>query len=72
MLATHGFAELLTKEPLVHLVENAEVMIDQLHQLALQDFVDGQENNRWQASHADTWTARASSMRQALADRLNS
>lgn len=72
MLATHGFAELLTKEPLVHLVENAEVMIDQLHQLALQGFVDGQENNRWQASHADTWTARASSMRQALADRLNS
>lgn len=70
MFATHGFAELLTKEPLVHLVNDAAGLVEQVQALALKGFVDGVETMRWQASHAETWEARASDMHEQLLRRL--
>lgn len=69
MFATHGFAELLTREPLVHLVAGSADLIQQVSALASKGFVDGHEAARWNASRVETWEARAESMRQALAER---
>lgn len=66
MYTTDGFAELLTKQPLVHLVKDAADFIAQVEQLAKKGFSDGHENARWQASQHETWCARAAAMIEAL------
>ncbi|HMP15905.1 MAG TPA: glycosyltransferase [Gemmatales bacterium] len=70
MFSTTGFAELLSKEPLVHIVQNAQEFITQFHQLAQQGFRDGHEMDRWQASRKETWEQRASDMIAAIRDRM--
>lgn len=70
MYATHGFAELLTKEPLVHLVQSAEDFANQVNKLAAQSMSDGVETARWQASQHETWEARAQAMQTELTSRL--
>lgn len=72
MYTTDGFAELLTKQPLVHLVKDAADFIDQVEQLAKQGFSDGHETARWLASHNETWEARAHAMIEALRQRRGS
>jgi hypothetical protein len=70
MFATHGFAELLHKEPLVHLVGSASEFVDRIKQLRQSRWSDGVETARWQASHNETWEARALAMRAELACRI--
>ncbi|MBL8824159.1 MAG: glycosyltransferase [Planctomycetia bacterium] len=70
MFATDGFAELLTKEPLVRVIQNADDFVHRVLQLQKQQFQDGLEADRWKASQHETWEMRASQMRQALEQRL--
>jgi len=71
MYATHGFAELLTREPLVHLVTDAEDFVKQVQTLASRQFVDGIETDRWKASQNETWEVRAEDMLNALRLRMS-
>ncbi|MFT3879129.1 MAG: hypothetical protein QM703_05640 [Gemmatales bacterium] len=71
MYATDGFAELLAKEPLVHLVFDVGSFVHQVNTLAEKRFVDGVENDRWKASHNETWEARASAMRVEIQKRVS-
>jgi glycosyltransferase involved in cell wall biosynthesis len=66
IVATTGFAELLEKEPLLHLASNAQEMIGHLRSLHAQNFRDGYEELRWKTSLGQTWEARASLMISAL------
>lgn len=70
MFATDGFAELLTKEPLVRVIQHADDFVQCVLQLEKQQFQDGLETDRWKASQQETWETRASQMRQALEQRL--
>lgn len=70
MLATRGFAELLEKEPLLQLVDDAKEMTTALEALRAINFVDGHETLRWRESYRSTWQIRADTMRTALASRL--
>lgn len=70
MYATRGFAELLTKEPFVHLVNDADSFADRVRSIAKHGFVDGVEMDRWKASRKETWEARASAMREELILRI--
>ncbi len=69
MLSTRGVEELLSKEPLLTLVNNAEELAGELRKLQAHPG-DGQEAIRCQASRSETWEARASSMQSALQERL--
>jgi glycosyltransferase involved in cell wall biosynthesis len=71
MYATDGFAELLTKEPLVHLVFDVESFVNQVKVLAEKGFVDGVEMDRWNASHNETWEARATAMVRDIKARIS-
>lgn len=66
MLATRGFAELLTMPPLLELVDTAEAIAVAIKRLAANAFRDGQEAARWQASRSGTWEARVEAMLSAL------
>src|SRR5262249_44423857 len=68
MAATRGFAELLEKQPLVHLVDSANELVDWIKPLEKANFSDGLERQRWEASKQETWEARARAMRGQLAD----
>ncbi len=70
MLATHGFAELLQKEPLLRLVADATEMLSALECLRGSGFSDGHEALRWRESYCNTWQVRAQAMQTALASRL--
>ena len=70
MLATRGFAELLSKEPFVRLLDTAEQFAEALEELREHDFRDGHEMGRWVASQQETWEARATRMRRALDEQL--
>jgi glycosyltransferase involved in cell wall biosynthesis len=59
ILSSRGFHELLSKEPLVKLVDTAEELLGALDQLRDQGFQDGFEELRWMASHHGTWLVRA-------------
>ncbi len=59
MVATCGFAELLEKLPLLRLVQDASQMVEELQELRRNDFQDGYEEMRWQASREGTWEERA-------------
>ncbi len=71
MIATHGFAELLDKEPLLRLVNSSEQMLAALDELRANAFRDGQEELRWQTSQSETWEARAAAMMNALATQVS-
>ncbi len=68
MLATRGFEELLHKEPLLQLVNDAEHLAHELERLRSKRFQDGFEELRWMTSKNETWSSRALSMRQALSE----
>lgn len=66
MVATRGFAELMEKPPLLRLVDTPDEMAAELHSLASQNFADGLETARWNASQVGSWEERARTMRHAL------
>jgi glycosyltransferase involved in cell wall biosynthesis len=70
MFGTRGFAELFTKEPLVHLIDDPGQFVAQFTDLRQRGFRDGVEARRWEASQCETWEARAAGMRQELARRI--
>ncbi len=59
MLATRGFHELLSKEPLLWLVDSGEEAATALTALRRTGFRDGVEEIRWRASREGTWQVRA-------------
>jgi len=59
MLATRGFHELLSKEPLLRLVDNGEEVAAAIEPLRRANFKDGVEEARWRASREGTWQVRA-------------
>ncbi len=69
ILATRGFEELLHKEPLLHLVEDAPRAASVITDLEAADFDDGFAPQRWLASQKATWEERASTMVNALEQR---
>ena len=66
MLATRGFEELLHKEPLLKLVDQADEVTSALAELRSNDFRDGLENLRWEASQQETWENRAFTLKKAF------
>lgn len=70
MISTKGFAELLHKEPLLRLINNADEGIQALHELFKIQFNDGQISRRWLASKEGTWKVRAATVREALTARF--
>jgi glycosyltransferase involved in cell wall biosynthesis len=62
MIGTRGFAELTEKEPLIELADSADDWFAALLRLKNQDFCDGYERARWQASQSATWDCRAQTM----------
>lgn len=69
MIATRGFEELTRKEPLLKLVDTAYEACIELTQLLACNFDDGLTGLRWRASLEGTWETRATTMRNALAER---
>jgi hypothetical protein len=59
MLATRGFHELLSKEPLLWLVDSGEEVATAIAALRRTGFRDGVEEIRWRASREGTWQVRA-------------
>jgi hypothetical protein len=59
ILATRGHDELLTKEPLLKLVDTAPEIAQELGRLRDLNFCDGYEGLRWQVSRNETWHSRA-------------
>ena len=70
MIATRGFEELLHKRPLLELFDTADEAVAALEALHAQGFNDGYFSLRWKASRSGTWTARAETMQDALAERV--
>ncbi len=66
MIATRGFEELLQKEPLLRLVNNADEAAKALADLHDMGFDDGLAGLRWEASKDGTWQARAAFMQGEL------
>jgi len=59
ILATRAHYELLTKEPLLKLVDSASDLVAEIERLRASAFQDGLERLRWQASQEGTWGVRA-------------
>jgi glycosyltransferase involved in cell wall biosynthesis len=59
ILSSRGFHELLTKEPLLQLVDDGEEIASAVEGLRNKGFRDGVEELRWRASQEGTWVARA-------------
>ncbi len=72
MIATRGFEELLHKTPLLELVDTSVEAVEALERLRTANFNDGLQSQRWKASLAGTWQARARTMQRALAERVRS
>jgi glycosyltransferase involved in cell wall biosynthesis len=66
MVATDGFAELLSKEPLLRIVRSPRELVAALEDLRAQGFRDGWEEQRWRASREATWECRAGLIAKAL------
>jgi hypothetical protein len=62
ILATRGHDELLTKEPLLKLVNTAPEIAQELGRLRELNFCDGYEGLRWQVSRNETWQSRAGAL----------
>lgn len=67
MISTRGFEELLHKEPLLKLVDNADELVDALTRLRSSGFQDGLGRMRWEASRRETWDVRAREMVERIA-----
>lgn len=59
ILASRAHLELLTKEPLLKLVDTGDDVALEIERLRTTDFRDGFEELRWKASHEGTWLTRA-------------
>ncbi|MBV9769501.1 MAG: hypothetical protein JOZ32_08020 [Bryobacterales bacterium] len=72
IIATRGFHELLSKEPLLKLVNNGEEIANALDALRCTNFRDGVEELRWRESQTGTWSVRARDLLNAAtkSDRL--
>ncbi len=70
MIATRGLEELSRKTPLLTLFDTAEEGLQALETLRMQNFNDGLQHARWQASQQGTWHFRAQTVQQALAARV--
>ncbi len=68
ILATRGFHELLSKEPLLKLVDTGEEIATAVEDLRRNGFRDGFEEMRWQASKEGTWRVRARDLIAAAAN----
>ncbi len=68
ILATRGFHELLSKEPLLKLIDTGEELAGAIETLRANGFKDGFEEERWIASQTGTWRQRAKDLIRA-ADR---
>jgi glycosyltransferase involved in cell wall biosynthesis len=66
ILATRGVDELLSKEPLLKLVDGAPEVAAELERLRVNHFRDGYEDARWEASYEGTWETRARAMVSAM------
>jgi glycosyltransferase involved in cell wall biosynthesis len=65
ILATPAVDELLTKEPLLKLVDSGAAVAEELKRLRENHFQDGFEDIRCEASHDSTWETRARVMLNA-------
>jgi len=59
ILSTRGFHELLTKEPLLRLIDRGAEIAAAVDELRSRGFCDGAEELRWRASREGTWRVRA-------------
>jgi len=59
ILSSRGFHELLTKEPLLKLVDDGDGIAAAIDELRKAGFCDGMEELRWRASQEGTWLVRA-------------
>ena len=66
IISTRGFAELLSKEPLLRLIDTADELVSTLRALQQSGFRDGHETERWQASRDGTWEKRVFAVREAV------
>jgi glycosyltransferase involved in cell wall biosynthesis len=69
IFSTRGFEELLHKEPLLRLVNDATDLTERLRELQQIDFLDGWEQARWEASRKATWPVRAATLIRAVQSR---
>ncbi len=67
MIATEGFHELLSKEPLLRITPDAASAVRALEELRSGHFDDGLTFDRWRASLAGTWENRADLVTGAVA-----
>jgi glycosyltransferase involved in cell wall biosynthesis len=65
ILSSRGFHELLSKEPLLKLVNDGEDVARELQLLKSTGFRDGVEELRWRASQDGTWLVRARTLMAA-------
>lgn len=70
MISTKGFEELLHKQPLLRLIDDADEGVEVLRELFKCQFEDSQIQQRWLASKEGTWEVRAAAVQTALAERL--
>ncbi len=70
MVATPGLEELTRKVPLLTLCDTAEQITAALDALRAQNFDDGLAHRRWSESQQGTWSVRAKTVRESLAQRL--
>ena len=66
MVATDGFAELLTKKDVVRICKDEDELAVALCTLRQTGFKDNAESLRWMASSQHTWECRAAAMLQAF------
>ena len=66
MVATHGFAELLEKPPLLELANTSAEMAEALARLHALHYQDGYEVLRWQASKQGTWEERVKTLASTI------
>jgi glycosyltransferase involved in cell wall biosynthesis len=69
ILANRAHGELLTKEPLLKLVDDGDALAAEIERLRANDFSDGLEELRWSASRNGTWQVRARDLVQAVDQR---
>jgi glycosyltransferase involved in cell wall biosynthesis len=67
ILSSRGFHELLSKEPLLKLVDTGKEIAAAMEELKRTEFRDGVEELRWRASQEGTWSVRARAVLNAAA-----
>jgi glycosyltransferase involved in cell wall biosynthesis len=66
IISTPGVEELLDKAPLLALTATSRELVRELENLRAQNFADGVERLRWEASRAETWGRRAAVIRDIV------